>query len=82
VKAWEVTPPTAGEVKQVVTWIQVLTGLELDADGVFRELNAAVWQQRRQQLTELGGPPISDLPSTPARVDTSFDRPPRAEPSS
>ena len=82
VKAWELTPPTAGDVNRVVTWLQVLSGLELDADGVFRELNASAWLQRRQLLTDLGGPPNTDLPIRPARVDTSSNRPSRAEPSS
>ncbi len=57
VKAWDLTPPTNGDVNRVVTWLQVLSGLELDADGVFRELNAVTWQKRRELLIELGGPP-------------------------
>ena len=83
VKGWELTPPTAGDVNHIVTWLQVLTGLELDSDGVFRELNSAAWTKRREQLTELGGPPTVLLPARSARVDmSSINRPPRAEPSS
>ncbi|WP_254508369.1 WD40 repeat domain-containing serine/threonine protein kinase [Anatilimnocola floriformis] len=89
VKAWELTPPTTGEVNHIVTWLQVLTGLELDADGVFRELNSATWTKRRDQLTEFGGPPTVLLPARSGpvhpeagRVDMSFHRPSRAEPSS
>lgn len=82
VKAWEIAPPTAGDVNQIVTWLQVLTGLELDTDGVFRELNAATWLKRRERLMELGGPPTTDPFSTPARVDSSHLRSPRAQPSS
>ncbi|WP_425613736.1 WD40 repeat domain-containing serine/threonine protein kinase [Anatilimnocola sp. NA78] len=80
VRAWELTPPTSGNVQQVVTWLQVLSGLELDADGVFRELNAATWLERRQMLTEFGGPPERVHP--PVRLDTSSHVPTRAEPSS
>jgi WD40 repeat protein/predicted Ser/Thr protein kinase len=80
VKAWDLTPPMPGDVNQVVTWLQVLSGLELDADGVFRELNSEAWLKRRQLLFDLGGPPDTDLPSRPARADTSSDRPSRAEP--
>lgn len=82
VRAWDLVPPTAGKVKQVVTWLQVLTGLELDADGVFRELNAAQWRERRQLLAELGGAPGIYLPERPARNNKLLDRPTRAEPSS
>jgi hypothetical protein len=47
-----------GDVSRIVLWIQVLTGTELDQDGLFRDLDAATWQQRRQELTERGGPPV------------------------
>lgn len=71
VKAWDLVQPTAGKVNQIVTWLQVLSGLELDADGVFRELNATRWHERRQKLAELGGPPIHDLPHRPTRAEPS-----------
>jgi hypothetical protein len=35
----------------------MVTGMELDEDGVFHVLDGASWQQRRQRLEELGGPP-------------------------
>ena len=37
-------------------WTQVTTGLE--ALTTVRVLDAATWQQRRQRLQELGGPPV------------------------
>jgi hypothetical protein len=37
--------------------------MELDADGLFRELDADVWGLRRQLLTERGGPPRHDVSS-------------------
>jgi hypothetical protein len=37
-------------------WAEVLTGLELDRDGLVHRLEASAWQQRRQRLQELGGP--------------------------
>jgi WD40 repeat protein len=54
---WTPPAPVEGDVERVVLWTQVLTGLELDADGVARVLDGATWQQRRQRLEELGGPP-------------------------
>ena len=38
-------------------WTQVITGLEVDELTAAHVLDAATWQQRRQRLQELGGPP-------------------------
>jgi WD40 repeat protein len=56
-RLWQPPAPVEGEVERIVLWTQVLTGLELDADGVTRVLDADAWQRRRQRLDELGGPP-------------------------
>jgi WD40 repeat protein len=55
---WELPPPVPDEVKRVACWVQVLTGMALDGDGV-HALDAATRNQRRRQLEELGGPPDS-----------------------
>jgi WD40 repeat protein len=57
-RLWAVPAPAAGDAERITLWTQVLTGMELDADGSIRELDAATWQQRRQRLHELGGPPL------------------------
>jgi WD40 repeat protein len=55
---WKLPVPLSGEVERIAVWTQVMTGLELDADGVVvRVLDAPTWQQRRRRLEELGGPP-------------------------
>jgi WD40 repeat protein len=54
---WQLPVPVHGEVDRVVLWTQVITGLELDRDDVIRVLDATTWQQCRQRLQELGGPP-------------------------
>jgi WD40 repeat protein len=43
--------PTAveGETERLVLWVQVLTGMELDADGVIRGLDASAWEERRSR---------------------------------
>lgn len=46
------------EPERVGRWIEVITGLELDATGKMRVLNAFEWQKRREQLAQLGGPPL------------------------
>jgi WD40 repeat protein len=55
---WQPPAPVAGDVERIVLWTQVLTGLELDADGVARVLDAATWHERRLRLNALGGPPL------------------------
>jgi hypothetical protein len=39
---------------------QVITGLEVDELTAVRILDDATWEQRRQCLQELGGPPVLD----------------------
>jgi WD40 repeat protein len=57
-RLWRLPAPVEGDVERLVLWTQVLTGMELDADGVARVLAAATWQERRRRLDELGGPPL------------------------
>lgn len=53
-RTWEVPVGIEGTVNQIASWIEVFTGAELDQDGLFRDLDAATWQQRRRRLAELG----------------------------
>jgi WD40 repeat protein len=55
---WKLPVPLSGDVERIVLWTQVITGLELDTDGVARVLDAPTWQGRRRRLDELGGPPL------------------------
>jgi eukaryotic-like serine/threonine-protein kinase len=57
-RLWPVPVPVAGAPERVRLWAQVLTGLELDDDGVIHVLDAPTWQERRQRLEDLGGPPL------------------------
>jgi WD40 repeat protein len=54
---WQVPQPSEEDVARLRLWLEVATGLELDAGGAVVELDAKTWQQRRQQLDKLGGPP-------------------------
>jgi WD40 repeat protein len=58
VRIWRMPPPVAGAPELIRDWVEVITGLELDEDGVIRFLDAPAWQERRQRLQELGGPPL------------------------
>ena len=48
----------ADDPERIALWAQVITGIEADEHGNARVLDAATWQQRRQRLQELGGPPV------------------------
>jgi hypothetical protein len=61
-RSWDLPIDVAGEVNQIVLWIQVLTGMELDPDGLFRESDAATWCERRQHVKELGALFSTSLP--------------------
>src|SRR5262245_45036870 len=54
---WAVPAPVAGDAERIRLWVEVCTGLELEAGGAVVELDAAAWRQRRKRLRELGGPP-------------------------
>jgi WD40 repeat protein len=58
VRIWDVPTPVRGDAERVVLWTQIITGLELDDQGVVRVLDERTWRQRRQRLSELGGPPV------------------------
>ena len=51
-------PPIAGKPARLRLWIQVFTGLELTETGAVRLLDPEVWNQRREALDTLGGPPV------------------------
>jgi WD40 repeat protein/tRNA A-37 threonylcarbamoyl transferase component Bud32 len=57
-RLWPVPQPVAGDAHRVTLWVEVITGLELDAHGSVRVLDANTWHDRRRRLKELGGPPL------------------------
>ena len=56
-RIWKIPQPLRGDPQRILLWAQVITGLEADERGDIRMLDAATWQQRRQRLQDLGGPP-------------------------
>jgi WD40 repeat protein len=56
-RLWRVPQPLAGGPERLLLWAQVITGLKLDEQGAAHVLDAATWEQRRQRLHTLGGPP-------------------------
>jgi WD40 repeat protein len=59
-RVWHAPSPIEGDPERIILWAQVITGLELDDYGGTRGLDAGTWEQRRQRLQELGGPPESE----------------------
>lgn len=57
-RLWRVPVPARGTAKQAVLWTNVITGMKLDNTGVVHPLDANEWNEVRQQLAELGGPPV------------------------
>ena len=46
-----------GDAERLTLWVQVMTGLQLEADGTYTPLDGPAWQQRKQSLEKLGGSP-------------------------
>jgi WD40 repeat protein len=53
VHRWPVPRPVTEEASRLMLRTQVLTGMEMDADGVVHLLTPEVWRERRRQLEEL-----------------------------
>ena len=66
-RLWETPAPLPDDLPRLIAWVETLTGLELDEQGAIRVLDGAAWRQRRDRLSQLGGPP---------QPDTSWSRDP------
>jgi WD40 repeat protein len=58
-RLWDVATALPDDLERVATWVEVLTGLELDEFGSARVLDNATWLGRREKLKQLGGPPVA-----------------------
>jgi tetratricopeptide (TPR) repeat protein len=45
--------------ERISTWVEVITGLELDESGSVNVLNNTTWLERREKLDTQGGPPTT-----------------------
>jgi WD40 repeat protein/serine/threonine protein kinase len=51
-------PELPDDLERIAIWMEVLTGLTLDAgQGTIRVVDNAAWRERRERLEQLGGPP-------------------------
>ncbi len=60
-KLWETPTPVPEDLDQVVRWVELLTGMELDETGTIRVLAPEAWQDRRLQFRG----PLSDALEDP-----------------
>jgi serine/threonine protein kinase/WD40 repeat protein/tetratricopeptide (TPR) repeat protein len=54
-------PPLEGEAARLTLWAQLITERSLDASNVEGWLTFKTWDERRERLEELGGPPGAPL---------------------
>jgi hypothetical protein len=84
-RRFELPPDLPDDVERVATWVEVITGLALDApQGLIQVLDNAAWLERRHRLESLGGPPetgpdqrldqVLHGPDPTARARTFMDR--------
>ncbi len=57
-RLWRLPPPVEGTAERLQLWAEVLTGLELDAEGVFGVLDAPSWGAKRRRLAGQAGPAL------------------------
>jgi WD40 repeat protein/tRNA A-37 threonylcarbamoyl transferase component Bud32 len=57
IQEWNVPKTMGGSVRQIELWAQVATGARLDPQGNVVGLTAAQWQQSKEELAAIGGPP-------------------------
>jgi WD40 repeat protein/tRNA A-37 threonylcarbamoyl transferase component Bud32 len=57
-RLWQVPAPLPleGPVERIVRWTQLITGLELDPNGLTNAMSVQNWQRCRQRLLEMSGP--------------------------
>jgi WD40 repeat protein len=58
VRLWETPATVSGDGERILLWTQVMTGMELDENGMAMALDAKTWLERRDRLQKRGGPPL------------------------
>jgi WD40 repeat protein len=57
-RIWSLPTVVQGTPERIRIWVEILTGMELDAQGATRQLDPEAWRERRRRLQELGGAPL------------------------
>ncbi|HZV07950.1 MAG TPA: protein kinase [Gemmataceae bacterium] len=58
-RAQDVPSPLGGDAEHLRCWVELLTGMELDAEGTIHDLDASALRHRRERLSIVIGPPDS-----------------------
>jgi WD40 repeat protein/tRNA A-37 threonylcarbamoyl transferase component Bud32 len=56
-RSQDVPSSLTGDAQRIRCWVELLTGMELDAEGAIHDLGPDALQERRQRLRQLGGLP-------------------------
>jgi Flp pilus assembly protein TadD len=60
-RLFQMVPELPDDLDRIATWMEVLTGLTLDAaQGTIQVLDNIAWRKRREQLEQRGGPPETE----------------------
>jgi WD40 repeat protein/tetratricopeptide (TPR) repeat protein len=59
-RLWHLPSVLDDDFPRVEAWVQTVTGLVADDEGNIHALQPAAWQEQRERLRQLGGPPKSD----------------------
>ena len=59
-RLWKAPRRLQGTPEHILLWCEARTGLTLDEHGDVRVFDAKTWQERRERLEKLGGPPGMD----------------------
>jgi len=59
-RLWHLPPLVYEDLSHVEDWVETITALAVDDQGNIKALDSDAWQERREQLRQLGGPPKRD----------------------
>jgi WD40 repeat protein/tRNA A-37 threonylcarbamoyl transferase component Bud32 len=60
ISRWPLSAPVEGDSERIRLWVEAITRLELDDEGVIRNLEADARGERLRRLRDLGGPPVPE----------------------
>jgi WD40 repeat protein len=61
-RLWFIPDPVELNLPRIKLWVDVLTTITMDEQGVTRSLTSDEWNRKRKELDDMGGPPVIRLP--------------------
>jgi WD40 repeat protein/tRNA A-37 threonylcarbamoyl transferase component Bud32/tetratricopeptide (TPR) repeat protein len=59
-RVWHLPSLIDDDLIRIKAWIETITGMSIDDEGKISPLETVVWQERRESLRRVGGPPETD----------------------